>query len=178
MLTLRCTLSLLKQLGSGAGVGAESPPSGLLGDWDAKVVAARPQRLVLCTNERTLLCVVVPFAPARELRQRFGAAAQRLIQRLPVSPALVDREVAALNDIAFGRATNRSVRSSMTHFGYAVDAWLASDRPRDLDALSLWLCDTPCFPLRTTWPWLEAELVLTGEVASGSRPFKFKGPVD
>jgi len=29
-----------------------------LGDWDAKLVATRPKHLVLCTNERTLLCAV------------------------------------------------------------------------------------------------------------------------
>ena len=170
MITLRCTTALLKQLG---GVAASEPrPSGRLGDWDARVVATRPRHLVLCTNERTLLCVVVPLAPARELPQRFAVAAESLIRRIPAPANLLAHEIRALEEIHVGRATNRSVGSSMTHFGYAVETWLES-RPLDLDALSLWLCDTPCFPLSTTWPWLEAELVVTGAVAPDRSPFKY-----
>jgi hypothetical protein len=172
VINLRCTASLLKKLGGPAT--PDTPSFAQLGDWDARVVATHPQHLVLCTNERTLLCVVVPFAPARHLSQRFAEAARRMIERIPAPPAVVAREIDALAEIRLGRATNRSVRSSMTHFGYAVASWFEMGRPLDLDALSLWLCDTPCFPLETTWPWLEAELVLTGSVAPGRRPFKFR----
>ena len=175
MITLRCTTSLLKRLG-GTTL-PESAPSGLLGDWDARVVATRPKHLVLCTNERTLLCVVVPLAPAAELPRRFATAAQQMIARIPAASTLIERETHALEEIHLGPATNRSVRSSMTHFGYAVEAWLESRRPLDLVALSLWLCDTPCFPLKTTWPWLEAELALTGTVPPDRKPFKFRGHV-
>ena len=171
MITLRCTASLLKRLGGA--VSPDSPPSSLLGDWDARVVATRPRHLVLCTNERTLLCVVVELAPGSTLGQRFATAAQRLIERIPAPSGLLAVETDALNTIRLNRSTNRSVRSSMTHFGYAVDAWLDSRDPLDLEALSLWLCDTPCFPLKTHWPWLEAELVLTGTVAPDRKPFKF-----
>jgi uncharacterized protein DUF6933 len=136
-------------------------------------VATRPQHIVLCTNERTLLCVVVPLAPASALRQRFATADQRLIARIPAPSTLIGREMHALEQIHLGPATNRSVRSSMTHFGYAVEAWLESRRPLDYEALSLWLCDTPCFPLKTNWPWLEAELALNGTVAPDRKPFKF-----
>ena len=61
----------------------------------------------------------------------------------------------------------------MTQFGYAVQSWLGRRPAADLDALGLWLCDTPCSPLTTHWPWLEAELLLTGTVAPGRKPFKF-----
>lgn len=153
------------------------PPTSRLGDWDAKVVATHPKRLVLCTNERTLLCVVIPFAPAKELPSRFAAAAERLIRLITAPPEILAEEIAALDDIQLGRAVDRSVRSSMTHFGYAVEAWLAQERPLDLENMSLWLCDTPCFPLQTDWPWLEAELVLTGSVAPGRRPLKHRDHV-
>ena len=169
MITLRCTASLLQQLG--AETAPDTRPTARLGDWDAKLVATRPKHLVLCTNERTLLCVVVPFAPARTLRARFAVAAGRLIRRIPAPRAVLDEELAALGDIQLGRAYNRSVRSSMTHFGYAVEAWLAEGWSLDLNDMSLWLCDTPCFPLKTGWPWLEAELILVGAVAPGRTPF-------
>jgi hypothetical protein len=175
LITLRCTASLLKQLGGEAT--PDAPSRARLGDWDAKLVATRPKHLVLCTNERTLLCAVVPFAPARGLRMRFAAAAERLIRSVPVPRELVSAEIEALADIQLGRAHDRSVRSSMTHFGYAVEAWLAQGRPLDLADLSLWLCDTPCFPLKTTWPWLEAEFVLTGSVAPGRKPLRYRDHV-
>ena len=169
MITLRCTAPLLKQLG---GPDPDVPSNGRLGDWEAKIVANRPRRLVLCTNERSLLCVVIPFAPYQELRERFVAAAQRLIQLIPAPATARLTELGTLSEVRLGRATNRSVLSSMTHFGHAVDAWFEGDHPDDLHALSLWLCDTPCFPLSTNWPWLEAELLLVGSVLPGRSPFK------
>ena len=170
MIFLRCSASLLKQLGGETA--PDAPPTSRLGDWDARLVATRPKHLVLCTNERTLLCVVVPFAPAKELRARFAVAAEPLIRLIPASQEILAEEIAALSDIQLGRAVNRSVRSSMTHFGYAVEAWFAHGGPLDLEDLNLWLCDTPCFPLKTDWPWLEAELVVTGSVVPGRRPLK------
>ena len=175
MITLRCTASLLKQLGGETA--PDSPPTSRLGDWDAKLVATRPKHLVLCTNERTLLCAVIPFAPAKDLRNRFAVAAERLIRQIPAPDPIVATEVAALADIRLGQAHDRSVRSSMTHFGYAVESWLAHERGLDLENMSLWLCDTPCFPLETDWPWLEAELILTGSVAAGRKPFKHRDHV-
>ena len=175
LIFLRCTTSLLKHLGGETA--PDSPPSSRLGDWYAKLVATRPKHLGLCTNERTLLSVVIAFAPARELRTRFAAAAERLLRRIPVPSTLIEDEVAALSDIQLGRAHDRSVRSSMTHFGYAVEAWLAHERKLDLEDMSLWLCDTPCFPLETDWPWLEAELALTGSIAPGRRPLKHRDHV-
>ena len=151
----------------------DAAPSSVLGDWYAKIVATRPKHLVLCTNARTLLCVVVALAPQNALLERFAVAAQRRINQIPAPAALRLMEVGAVAEVRVGRATSRSVLSSMTHFGYAVDSWL-EDRPADdLDALVLWLCDTPCFTLQTHWPWLEAELLLTGTVAPGRKSFKF-----
>lgn len=175
LITLRCTASLLKQLGGETA--SDSRPTARLGDWDAKLVATRPKHLVLCTNERTLLCIVVPFAPAKDLRTRFAVAAERLIRLIPAPTEILTEEIAALADVQLGRAHDRSVRSSMTHFGYAVEAWLAHERPLDLHDMSLWLCDTPCFPLKTNWPWLEAELVLTGSVAPGREALKHRDHV-
>ena len=175
MISLRCTAALLEQLGGATA--PEAAPTTRLGDWDAKLVTTRPKHLVLCTNERTLLCVVVPFAPAKELRTRFAAAAEQIIRRVPAPLPIIAEEIAGLADIRLGRANNRSVRSSMTHFGYAVEAWLAHERALDLEDLSLWLCDTPCFPLSTDWPWLEAELILTGAVAPARRPLKHRAHV-
>jgi hypothetical protein len=144
-----------------------------LGDWYAKVVATHPRHLVLCTNAQTLLCVVIPLAPGDRLREKFAAAARTRLSQIPAPPAARAAEIEALTEVRLGRATSRSVLSSMTQFGFAVAAWLENRPADDLEALGLWLCDTPCSPLQTDWPWLEAELLLTGTVATGRRPFHF-----
>src|SRR5688572_23506318 len=110
MTSLRCTAKLLRRLKQPA---SDVPPSGRLGDWYANIVATRPRHLVLCTNECTLLSVVVPLAPQTELRERFAAAARARLDQIPVAAALRSAEMDALNDIHLGRATNRSVLGSM-----------------------------------------------------------------
>jgi hypothetical protein len=174
VVTLRCVSSLLRRFGP---PDPEAPPTGRLGDWYAKPVAARPRHLVLCTNERTLLSVVIPRAPERHLRERFALAAEARLRQIPAPADVLRTEVGALTEVRLGRATSRSVLSSMTHFGHAVGAWLAERGADDLEALGLWLCDTPCFPLATHWPWLEAELLLTGGVAPDRRPVRCRADV-
>jgi hypothetical protein len=171
VITLRCTTQLRQRLG--VVDTDDAPPSGLLGDWYAKIVATRPRHLVLCTNERTLLCVVVPFAPRNTLRERFAATARHRIDQIAAPAELRLAEIDAIMPVRIGRTTSRSVLSSLNEFGYAVEAWLEDRSADDLEALGLWLCDTPCFPLKTHWPWLEAELLLTGTVAPGRKPPKF-----
>jgi hypothetical protein len=163
MTTLRCSAQLFHRLGHS---GAESTASGQLGDWYARIVTIRPRHLVLCTNERSLLCVVIPLAPQHKLLDRFVEGAQHRINQIAAPADVRMKECAALADVRLGRATNRSVIGSMNEFTYAIDAWSAHRSGDDLEALGLWLCDTPCFPLRTTCPWREAELLLTGLVAS------------
>jgi len=160
---LRCSAQLLRRLGH---AGDEVPASGQLGDWYARIVATRPRHLVLCTNERSLLCVVIPLAPQNHLLDRFVEVAQHRINQIPAPADARMKERAALADVRLGRATNRSVIGSMNEFTYAVNAWFEHGSADDLEALGLWLCDTPCFPLRTTWPWREAEFLLTETVAS------------
>ena len=121
--------------------------------------------------------MVIPLAPQGQLIERFATAARARIDQVPAEAAIRLAEVEALHQVSLGQATSRSVLGSMTHFGYAVESWLETKSADDLDALGLWLCDTPCFPLETHWPWLEAELILTGAVAPGRSPFRYAAPV-
>ena len=123
MTTLRCSAQLLRRLGPLRG--AEVPASGQLGDWYARIVATRPRHLVLCTNECSLLCVVIPLAPQRQLLDRFVEAAQHRINQIPAPADARMKERAALADVQVGRATNRSVIGGMNEFTYAIDAWFA-----------------------------------------------------
>ena len=161
MVALRCTRRLLTRLRADP-PSDEIAPSGKLGDWYANVVATRPRTLALCTNERTLLSVVVRTAPGATFLDRFRAAAQARIRQIPVPASLRLAEIGALSDLRLQRTCSRSVLASMNQLGFSAEGWL-QDRPNgDLDELGLWLSDTPCFALTTTWPWREAVLLLTG----------------
>jgi len=164
VVTLRCTERLRSRLGAPE---PEAAATGILGDWYAKLVAMRPRQLAVCVNERSLLCVVVPVAPANGLLQRFAAAARRRIEQIPASAAARQQELDAFAAVHLGRTASRSVVSSMNQFGYAVTAWLEAEREEDLDELGLWLCDTPCTTLPAVWPWREAERLL-GEASASA----------
>jgi hypothetical protein len=178
MITLRCTAVLLDRLRVTAP--PPVPPTGRLGDWCAKPLRFRGRRLALCTNERCFLSVVVPSAPAGTFLERFAVAAEHRISQIPASASLRLSEVAELHDVHFGRAANRSVLSTMNQLALDAEFWLydqPSARSLDLETLGMRLCDTPCSGLSTHWPWLEAELLLTGSVAPGSRGLRSRRSV-
>ncbi len=157
MVTLRCTANLRRRLRAPQPAPAAS---GVLGDWYAKLMVTRPRHLVLCVNECSLLCVVVPLAPATRLLDRFAAAATRRIEQISASAAARQREVDAFATVHLGPTASRSVVSSLNHFGFAVTAWLEREPNGDVEELGLWLCDTPCTTLVAEWPWREAERLL------------------
>jgi hypothetical protein len=106
------------------------------------------------------------------LLERFVSAAGRRIAQIPAPLDVRRAEKETLAPVQLGRSMSRSVVSTMNEFMYSAESWLA-ERPRgDLDELAVWLCDTPCTAISTHWPWLEAELLLTGAVAPGRRPLK------
>jgi len=173
MITLRCSQSLLRRLK--VAVEPDSPSNGVLGDWYARAVFVRPAQLVLCTNERSLLSIVIPLVPVSTLLDRFRSAAIQRIRQIPVQSELLEKECLALDEVGVGKATSRSVISTMNHLVYGIKAWLAYPHPNDLEHLGLSLCDTPILSISTHWPWLEAELSLTGSVTPGR---KWRVPAD
>lgn len=118
----------------------------------------KPQQLVLCTNEVSLLSVVFPLAPASSLAERFVAAASRRIRQIPVPGELLSEECAQLEDVGIGKATSRSIISTMNQIVYSLEAWIYEERNGDLEELGLFLCDIPFTSISKTWPWLQATI--------------------
>lgn len=161
MVTVRCTRRLLNRLVADQG---EAAASGLLGDWYAGPIRAGRRQLALCTNEHTLLSVVVPLAPRKGFVDRVREAAQYRIRQIAAPSAVVMTEIMALADMRIGPTRSRSVLASMNQLGWSAKVWIAERPTGDLEVLGHWLCDTPCSALRTHSPWHEAELLLTGGV--------------
>jgi len=125
MVTLRCTQKLLRRLGVPPAI-ETSPPTTVLGDWYANLLHTRPQQLVLCMNERTLLAVLVPARESKSLGVRFREAVVTHLSRLGVPPAAVEAEARAMSDLAFGPTASRKILGCLREaaFGLSVELGL------------------------------------------------------
>jgi hypothetical protein len=142
--TIRCTQKLLRRVQSAA-----TPPisTTLLGDWYANIVFARPDQLILCVSERTLLPVVVIARDARSLGARLAQSLHEVLLRLGVAFSAVDAEHMKMNPVAFGPTQNRRVLGIINEFMFQL-SWYFHDRPAaPLADASLWLARTPCKPI-------------------------------
>src|SRR5579872_3690449 len=107
-MTLRCTRSVRDRLHLPRQTIAEPPPStGRLGDWYVHLVRFGRPEFAIATSERSLLTVLFPARALRTtLAPNLRAALASLLESLDVSGEAVAREVAAMESVSFGRATN------------------------------------------------------------------------
>lgn len=121
-----------------------------LGAWYANVIFWRPQ-VAIMVNERTLLPVLMPLAPAAKLADRFPDALEAVMDDLEFDPDFVEAEVALTRNPVFAKTTNRSTVGSVTEFIFMANAFSDGGQTSDLTALSVQLADVPCSPLYKTY---------------------------
>lgn len=156
MYTLCCTRPLLTKLAhlTPPGGGQAPAPTTLLGDWYANRLNIGRHRLVLCTNERTLLCVVVPAKDLPNLSRRLVESLVPLLQWCGVPPEPVAREVREMAWVRFDRTASRSVLGSMNEMVFQADVYFR-DPGRDevrLDDLDRYLATNICSALQYRFP--------------------------
>ena len=144
MFTLHCTQKLLDRMGHP--VGTPIPASTRLGNWYATALFWKPQ-MALLVNERTLLPVMMPLAPAATLAKRFPAALKEVLQGLDLPAEFIQAEVEGMNDVIYAKTANRSVVGTMNEFAFLAEAFRYRGVPVDTLALSLKLAGVPCGPL-------------------------------
>ena len=165
MYTLRCTKPLLSRLAHLTPRGDGPPPASttVLGDWYANRLNVGRHRLVLCTNERSLLTVVVPAKDLPGLPRRLVEAVAQLLRHIGVPPALVAREVREMQWVRFERTASRSVLGSMNDFALAADFCFRGPAPLvHLEEVARLLAETPCGPLGHARPRDRARDLLVG----------------
>lgn len=144
MYNLHCTKKLLDRIKPTVGLPATA--TNRLGNWYATALFWRPQ-WALCVNERTLLPVLLPLAPASTLATRFPAALQAVLQGLGLPDAFIREEIGHLDEVVYAKTANRSLLGILNQFTYLAEG----DRDRngliDPLALSIKLAHTPCSPL-------------------------------
>jgi hypothetical protein len=154
--TLRCTRKLLRRIDERPSSEAVSPTT-VLGDWYANLLYLRPQQLVLAMNERTLLCALVPAAPAATVAERLRLEVGGLLRDIGVPAAKVEAELAAMEHVAIGATASRAVLGCMNDAVYQLGAYPRGGRGElDLRAASLHLAENIYSLTDYARPWVRA----------------------
>ncbi|WP_080630229.1 DUF6933 domain-containing protein [Burkholderia glumae] len=161
MFHLHCTRKLLDRLGSQLTADPASTPASTLSNWYATVLFWRPQ-VVLCVNERTLLPVLMPLAPATTLPARFPEALATVLQAHGWHAAQIDTEIQHMREYEIGKTSNRSVVGMLNEFAFLARAWKEQHNETDLHRLSMKLADVPCKPLHYDSPAQRIRQALVG----------------
>jgi hypothetical protein len=151
MVTLRCTQKLLRRM-PGAPSATPAKPTTLLGDWYANLLFRKPQQLVLCVSERTLLPVIVPAKEFHTLPGRLALAVREVLLALGVSPSLADREHTEMQQFLFGRTGNKRVLGSLNERMFELSYILDRRADESLLHRSLFLAEAPCKPIAYNSP--------------------------
>lgn len=126
MLLVRGTKKLRDRV-KGAAAGTEDESSTVLGDWFATALFWKPQ-VVLLVNQRTLLPVFMPLAPAATLLKRVPPAIAAALRQQGASEEFIAAELAAMGDVRIAPTNDRSILGVMNEFsiigGLRFDAGL------------------------------------------------------
>jgi hypothetical protein len=152
MYCLHCTKKLLDRI-KPSSVTPDGTSGTLLGNWYATALFWKPQ-VALLVNEKTLLPVLMPLAPATDLATRFPEQLASVLAAHGVPQQFIDHDLAQMNEVQYAKTSNRSVVGIMNQFSYLAEGYRDYLETDDLLELSLKLANTPCSPLykRETFP--------------------------
>jgi hypothetical protein len=158
MFTLHCTAKLRDRIKRPL-ASMKRPSTTLLGDWYATALFWKPQ-LALLVNERTLMPILLPLAPASTLPERLGPAVGALLHQYGMALPLIERELAAMTEVDVAKTSNRRVVGTMNEFGFEASIYREDMGATDLAKLSMQLAETRCGAIGHNSPdWLMLEVV-------------------
>lgn len=159
MTTLRCTAKLLKRLGISE-PGEPPSPNNILGDWFANIIFTRQGHYVLLVNERSLLPVLTTARDLLNLERRFFSQLAEVLSSLGIRQELIEREIALMAPMYYGRTNDRRVLGTMNDFVVSFRWELSIGRDYSLHDWSLRLAGTPCGPIGMDRPMDAARRLL------------------
>ena len=161
--TIHCTKKLLDRVKPSVSA-APPEPTTYLGNWYATALFWKPQ-VALLVNERTLLPVLMPLAPAAELARRFPEHLAPVLFAHGAPHALIEHELNAMLGFHYSKTTNRSLVGMLNQFTYLVEGSRDYKQTSDLRWLSMKLSETPCSPLykKATSPDRELRRLIESE---------------
>lgn len=117
---------------------------GVLGSWYAHLLRWRPN-VALFVNDRTLLPVLTPIAPAASLLDRFPSAVGQVLRAHQMPEQRIEEEIEHMATVRLTATADRRLTGMLTEFAFLADAHRHDGS--DLVALSVRLAKTPCGPL-------------------------------
>jgi len=151
MFAIRCTRKLLDR-GAPKPLIAPVPPTTVLGDWYANIVFARPEQLVVCISERTLLPVIVKAKDISHLPQRVAAATAVILREIGVPQQDADAEFAEMKEGYLASTADRHVLGSLNDFVFHFQHGAGSHADLSIFARTLRLARMPCATLEYAYP--------------------------
>ena len=151
MFAVRCTRKLLSR-GAPKTLVAPSLPTTVLGDWYANVLVTRPEHLVVCISERTLLPVVVTAKDVNRLPQRLARAVAEMLRAIGVPEIDVVAEIAEMNTGYLATTLDRRALGSLNDFMFHLESGTGSDRQLSYQQRAMRLATIPCAPLNYAYP--------------------------
>lgn len=128
-------------------IGEPVAPATALGNWYANALFWKPQ-VALLVNERTLLPVFMPLAPAATLARRFPDELRRVLDAHGTDPRFVDHEIRSMGDGRYAKTASRSLLGVMNEFAFLASVHREDHgAEEDLVTLSVRLAETPMSPL-------------------------------
>ncbi|MHB1668609.1 DUF6933 domain-containing protein [Thiomonas sp.] len=107
---------------------------------------------VLLVNERTLLPVLMPLAPAVTLTQRSPAALTSVLDAHDWNMGCIEAETAAMHECSIIKTANRSLLGMLNEFTFMAEVYRERLEHPDLLSIALELADTPCKPIKVRQP--------------------------
>jgi hypothetical protein len=144
MFILRATANLRQRIGASAEHAGEQS-STVLGDWYATMLRWRPQ-VTLLVNERTLLPVLMPLAPAATMPARVADQVGHVLAAHGVPDSVMRAEVDRMRQWRIAPTASRSVVGVMNEFTFLGDTFRDAANPNLID-IAVRLAATPCSPL-------------------------------
>jgi len=121
-------------------------PISALGNWYASALFWKPQ-VALLVNERTLLPVFMPLAPATTLVRRFPDELRGVLDAHGIDPRFVDNEIRSMGEGHYAKTASRSLLGVMNEFAFLGNVHREKRGADELVALSVRLAETPMSPL-------------------------------
>ena len=148
--TLHCTKKLIDR-GKFTVATNSQPSTTALGNWYATALFWKPQAALL-VNERTLVPVLIPLAPAATLAARFSDELATILAMHGVNQKFITSELAAMSEVSVAKTANRSVVGTMNEIAFLAERYREHMETADLLALSMRLADTPCGAIKYNSP--------------------------
>ena len=151
MVTLRCTLKLLKKLGME--YLSETPEATTsLGDWFANILYTRQDHYILCVSENSLLPILLSAKDLNTLIPRFLKQLSDVLISMGIPNSSITKEIGQMSNLEFGCTKSKVVLGSMNDFVYNFKHMLPVRKSYAFTEWSLNLAETPCGPLNYRSP--------------------------